>query len=154
MTVGTGVTISCARKDEAMNELIVSLAGVAAIAVLAWYFFGPRTARQAEIHGRTQEVAIVVKGGYSPDVIRVRQGVPLRLVFDRQEGSDCTSRVVFPDFQVSKTLPAFQKTVVEFTPDRPGEFQFACGMNMVHGRPNRHMTVSILMAPSRSSTAT
>ncbi len=117
-----------------MNELIVSLAGVAAIALLAFYFFGPRTARQAEIHGRTQEVAIVVKGGYSPDLIRVRQGVPLRLVFDRQEGSDCTSRVVFPDFQVSKTLPAFQKTVVEFTPDRTGEFQFACGMNMVHGR--------------------
>ncbi|HVA08395.1 MAG TPA: cupredoxin domain-containing protein, partial [Acidimicrobiales bacterium] len=117
-----------------MGDLIVSLAGVAAIAALGWYFFGPRTARQAEVRGRVQEVAIVVKGGYSPDLIRVLQGVPLRLVFDRQEGSDCTSRVVFPDFQVSKTLPAFQKTAVEFTPDRVGEFQFACGMNMVHGR--------------------
>lgn len=117
-----------------MDALIVSLAGVVAAAGLAWYFFGPRTARQAEVRGRIQEVAIVVKGGYSPDLIRVRQGVPLRLVFDRQEGSDCTSRVVFPDFQLSKSLPAFQKTVVELAPDRAGEFQFACGMGMVHGR--------------------
>ncbi|MGH2726244.1 MAG: heavy metal translocating P-type ATPase, partial [Actinomycetota bacterium] len=65
--------------------------------------------------------------------IRVRQGVPLRLVFDRQENSDCSSRVVFPDFGVSKSLRAFGKTTVELLPDRSGEFGFACGMNMLHG---------------------
>ncbi len=80
-----------------------------------------------------QEVHITVRGGYSPAVIRVKQGVPLRLVFDRQEASDCTSRVVFPDFQLSKSLPAFGTTTLEFTPDRPGTFGFACGMNMLHG---------------------
>jgi Cu+-exporting ATPase len=54
-------------------------------------------------------------------------------VFDRQEGGDCTSRVVFPDFEVSQTLPAFQRTNVEFTPDQAGDFGFVCGMSMVHG---------------------
>ncbi len=73
------------------------------------------------------------EGGYSPDVIRVREGVLLRLLFDRQESSDCTARVAFPDFGISKALPAFRKTVVEFVPDKAGEFGFACGMNMVHG---------------------
>lgn len=68
---------------------------------------------------------IAVKGGYSPNLIRVRR-VPLRLVFDRQEGGECTSRVVFPDFSVSKSLPAFSRTTVQFTPDRAGEFGFAC----------------------------
>jgi Cu+-exporting ATPase len=115
------------------TEIGVTAGGVAAIALLAWFFFGPKTARQAEVRGGIQEIKITVRGGYSPAVIRVKEGVPLRLVFDRQEASDCTSRVVFPDFQVSKSLPAFGTTTLEFTPDKSGEFDFACGMNMIHG---------------------
>ena len=102
-------------------------------AFLWWFFFGPKRALKAEAHGNVQELTVVVKGGYAPDLIQVRVGVPLRLVFDRQESGDCTSRVVFPDFGVTHALPAFQRTAVEFTPDRLGEFGFACGMNMVHG---------------------
>ena len=106
-------------------------------AFLWWFFFGPKRALKAEAHGNVQELTVVVKGGYAPDLIQVRVGVPLRLVFDRQESGDCTSRVVFPDFGVTHALPAFQRTAVEFTPDRLGEFGFACGMNMVHGTLRR-----------------
>jgi Cu+-exporting ATPase len=60
-------------------------------------FFGPRRARPAQLEGGVQRAAVTVKGGYSPDVITARQGVPLEMVFDRQESGDCTSRVVFPD---------------------------------------------------------
>jgi Cu+-exporting ATPase len=80
-----------------------------------------------------QEIEVTVKGGYSPDIIRVKKGVPLRLIFNRQEAGDCSSRVVFPDFHVSKTLAPFAKTMLEFTPDKAGQFGFACGMNMLHG---------------------
>jgi Cu+-exporting ATPase len=114
-------------------ETVVLLAAVAATGGLWWFFFGPKRARRAELRGDVQEVRVTVRGGFSPDLIRVRLGVPLRLVFDRQEAGDCTSRVVFPDFAVSKSLPAFATTTVELTPDRAGEFGFACGMNMVHG---------------------
>ncbi|MPZ50569.1 MAG: heavy metal translocating P-type ATPase [Dehalococcoidia bacterium] len=116
-----------------LDEVLVTIGGAIAIAALAWFFFGPKKARAAEMHGGVQEIEVTVKGGYSPDLIRVQEGVPVRLIFDRQEGSDCTSRVVFPDFQLSRSLPAFQRTSVEFTPDKTGEFGFACGMNMVHG---------------------
>ncbi len=75
----------------------------------------------------------MVKGGYSPNLIRVQEGVPLRLVFDRQENSDCSARVVFPDFGVSRSLAAFGRTTVELLPTRAGQFGFACGMNMLHG---------------------
>jgi Cu+-exporting ATPase len=75
-----------------------------------------------------------VKGGYSPDLVRVRQGVPLRIVFDRQESGECTSRVVFPDFALNRSLSAYGQTTVELLPDRAGEFGFACGMNMIHGK--------------------
>jgi Cu+-exporting ATPase len=115
------------------GEIIITLSGLGAILALAWFFFGPKQVRQAELRGGVQEIEVTVKGGYSPDLIRVQQGLPVRLIFDRQEGSDCTSRVVFPDFHLSKSLPAFQRTSVEFVPDKAGEFGFACGMNMVHG---------------------
>ncbi|MEV5450349.1 heavy metal translocating P-type ATPase [Streptomyces sp. NPDC052535] len=115
------------------TDIGVVAGAVALTAFLAWYFFGPKKTRQAELKGGVQEIGVTVKGGYAPDLIRVRQGVPVRLVFDRQEGGDCTSRVVFPDFQLAAALPAFAATAVEFTPDRAGRFGFACGMNMVHG---------------------
>ncbi|HEX6255949.1 MAG TPA: heavy metal translocating P-type ATPase [Euzebyales bacterium] len=115
-------------------EWLVIVAGAAAIGGLAWYFFGPKRAGQAELRAGVQEVTVTVRGGYSPDAIRVRQGVPVRLTFDRQEAGECTSKVVLPDFQVSADLPAFGSATVELTPTEVGEHGFACGMNMIHGR--------------------
>ncbi|HEY3212180.1 MAG TPA: heavy metal translocating P-type ATPase [Actinomycetota bacterium] len=115
------------------TEIVVTVGGAGLIVALAWFFFGPKQARRAEVRGGFQEVEITVKGGYSPNLIRVQEGVPLRLVFDRQENSDCSARVVFPDFGVSKSLAAFGRTTVELMPARAGEFGFACGMNMLHG---------------------
>ncbi|HEU4542768.1 MAG TPA: heavy metal translocating P-type ATPase [Jiangellaceae bacterium] len=101
--------------------------------VLGRYFFGPKKAGFAELRGGRQEITVAVRGGYDPSIIRARQGLPLRLVFDRRESNDCSARVVFPDLGVTKVLPAFGKTTVEFTPEQPGELGFACGMNMLHG---------------------
>ena len=116
-----------------VQDVVVVAAALALIGGLAWFFFGPRRARAAELVGDVQQVRVTVRGGYSPDLVRVRQGVPLRVVFDRQESGECTSRVVFPDFAVNQALPPHAQTSVELLPDRAGEFGFACGMNMVHG---------------------
>lgn len=116
-----------------VSQIIVTLSGLGLIAVLTWYFFGPKKTAAATMAGDVQEVRITVKGGYSPDRIQVKQGVPVKLIFDRQESSDCSSRVVFPDFQMSRSLKPFGTTTMEFTPDSAGSFGFACGMNMLHG---------------------
>ncbi|MGD9621619.1 MAG: heavy metal translocating P-type ATPase [Mycolicibacterium sp.] len=128
-----------------ISEVIVIVAALAIAGFLWWFFFGPKTARQAQLVGGAQEVDVTVKGGYSPSVIRVTEGVPLRLRFDRQESGDCTSRVVFADFGASKTLPAFGTATLEFTPDKIGEFDFACGMNMIHG--------TLIVEPADGSTS-
>ena len=115
------------------TQLMVVGGDLAVAAGLGWWFFGPKpTAEAAETDGG-QEVRVVVRGGYSPNRIRARSGVPLRLVFDRQESGDCTSRVVFPDFGISADLPAFAQTTLDLTPTAAGEYGFACGMNMIHG---------------------
>ncbi|MFE0605664.1 heavy metal translocating P-type ATPase [Streptomyces sp. NPDC058892] len=114
-------------------DLVVVVAAVVVIGGLGWYFFGPRRAGTARLEDGVQRVDVVVRGGYSPNLIKVRQGTPLELVFDRQESGECTSRVVFPDLHVSAGLPAHTRTTVHLRPDRPGSFGFACGMNMIHG---------------------
>src|ERR1039457_4485042 len=113
-------------------DIAVRIAAAVAIARLAWFFFAPRRARAAELSGGVQRITVTVRGGYSPDVIRARPGVPLEVVFDRQESGDCTSRVVFPDLAVSASLPAFGQTTVRLAPPA-GSFSFACGMNMIYG---------------------
>ena len=105
-------------------ELLVTAGGGVLIAALAYFFFGPKQSRQAEVRGGLQEVEITVKGGYSPSVIRVQEGVPLRLVFDRQERGECTSEVVFPDFRLRRSLPAFARTTIDLMPERSGEFLY------------------------------
>jgi Cu+-exporting ATPase len=114
-------------------DVVVLLAAVTALGGLGWFFFGPRKAKAAELTGGVQRATVTVRGGYSPELLRVRQGVPVELTFDRQESGDCTSRVVFPDFQVSAALPAYRQTTVRLDPDEAGQFGFACGMNMIHG---------------------
>src|SRR5689334_23343489 len=116
-------------------EIGVSIGGVLAIAFLWWCFFGSRKKVAAALEeSGTQEVDITVKGGYSPDVIVVQKGKPLRLHFYRDETSSCSEQVIFGDFGIVNNLPAFKSTTVEFTPDKSGEFTFTCGMNMLRGK--------------------
>ncbi len=116
-----------------VEDLVAVLAAVAALAGLGWFFFGPRKGQAAELAGGVQRATVMVRGGYSPELLRVRQGIPLELTFDRQESGDCTSRVVFQDFQVSAALPAYERTTMRLDPAEAGQFGFACGMNMIHG---------------------
>ncbi|MBX0300484.1 heavy metal translocating P-type ATPase [Cryobacterium sp. 1639] len=130
-----------------MTVLVIA-AAVVLTGLLAWYFFAPRASKRAAVDGGVQTQTVVVRGGYSPSVVEVVQGVPTRLLFDRQETGDCSSRVVFPDFKVNQGLPAFATTAVEFVPEKVGEFGFACGMNMLHG------TVRVVAGAGTDSTST
>jgi Cu+-exporting ATPase len=109
--------------------------GVLLLAAIYVFFFGKRRgAVAAQERAGAQEVTVVVRGGYTPDLIVARRGVPLKLVFDRRETSPCSDEVVMPEFGIRRALPAFAKTALEIVPERPGEFEFSCGMNMLHGK--------------------
>lgn len=117
------------------TEIFVLVGAAALIGFIVWYFFGEREAVAASLSDSgVQEIKVTVKGGYSPDVIVVKQGMPVKLDFYRDETATCTEQVVFGDFGIARDLPAFKSTSIEFTPDKAGEFVFACGMNMVRGK--------------------
>lgn len=117
------------------NAIIVLVGGVLLIALTLWFFFGEREKAAAKTDSSgVQQVEIIVKGGYSPDTVAVRQGIPVRLNFRREETSSCSEQVVFGDLGIVRDLPAFTTTPVEFTPDKVGEYVFTCGMNMLRGK--------------------
>ena len=128
-----------------MHIAIALIMALLVTAGVLWFFFAPRKAYRAPLRDGVQEAVVEVKGGYSPAVIEAEAGVPLRLIFDREEDGECSSHVVFSDFGVDLALPAFRTTTLTLHPDEPGEYPFACGMNMLHGTlrilPGKHASV-------------
>lgn len=116
-------------------SIIVNVLGLAAIALIVWYFWLYRRegVQVAEVAG-VQQVPITVKGGYDPDVIVVRQGKPVRLLFTRQESSLCSEMVIFDKIGQSARLPEGETIAVEFTPQESGEIPFQCQMGMLRGK--------------------
>jgi plastocyanin domain-containing protein len=118
------------------SDWIVILVSLAAITWVNWWFFLARRPAAMAVAGAggAQEVTITVQAGYEPAEVKVKQGMPVRLTFDRQETSGCSEEIVIPDFGIRKFLPAFQKTTIELTPKEAGTFEFTCGMSMLHGK--------------------
>ena len=118
------------------SQIVVTLAGIALSGFIAWFFwFAPKGQTRATAGaGGAQEVAVTVKGGYTPDVIVVQAGRTVRLRFTRQESASCSETVLFPDFSRSARLPEGEEVSVEFTPDKPGEYGFQFQMGMLRGK--------------------
>lgn len=117
-------------------EIIVVAIGLALIAGIAWFFWGPRRGgvRLSVASSGYQEAMVLVKGGYTPDLIIVEHGKPVRLNFRREEDAACSEMVIFADFGKSAHLPQGETVPVEFLPERPGEYEFSCQMGMFRGK--------------------
>ena len=111
----------------------IAITAVALIALVNWFFHGRRRAAvAAAAPDGTVDVNVRVEGGYSPSVIEVPAGSRVRMTLDRREDNPCSDELVIPDFGIRRELPAFQKTVIEFTATA-GTHEFKCGMGMLHG---------------------
>lgn len=81
-----------------------------------------------------REVRVRVRGGYVPDTIHAEAGELLRVLFRREESAACSEQVVFPAFGKSATLPRGEEVAIDLLPEHAGEYEFTCGMGMLHGR--------------------
>jgi plastocyanin domain-containing protein len=118
------------------TQLIVTLVGFGLVAWIVWYFWlwkGESVAARSGAGG-TQVVDVTVKGGYQPSSIIAKAGQPLRLNFTRRESTLCGEEVVLPEFGKRAHLPENSTVALEITPEKPGEYEFTCGMNMYKGK--------------------
>jgi plastocyanin domain-containing protein len=125
------------KKEFLVNATLIAVnsVGIALIAAIVWYFWLYRKQGIAvtETAG-VQEVQITVKGGYDPDTIVIKRGIPVRLLFKRQESSLCSEMVVLDSIGKSAKLPEGETVAIEFTPQGTGEIPFQCQMGMLRGR--------------------
>ncbi|MDQ3687240.1 MAG: cupredoxin domain-containing protein [Acidobacteriota bacterium] len=118
------------------TEMIVTITGLALIGWIVWYFWlwkGESVAARTGASG-VLEIDVTVKGGYQPATVVARAGQPLRLNFTRREATPCGEEVVLPDFGKRAHLPQDKTVPIEVTPEKPGEYEFTCGMNMYRGK--------------------
>lgn len=112
----------------------VTVGGIALIGLELWWFLWSKTkSQQAQTNQGIQEVSITVDGGYEPSRVVVNAGQPVRLNFLRRDPSSCLEKVLLPDFYIAQDLDLNHVTPVEFTPEKPGQYPFTCGMNMYRG---------------------
>lgn len=113
-----------------MDKILVTIVGIAGIVGTYWFFLG----RKEQVVTISESVDISVDGGYTPEAILVPKGKPVKLNFYRKDPSSCLEEIVIPDFHIKRFLPLNKKETVEINPQNSGEYPWACGMNMYHGK--------------------
>lgn len=109
-----------------INSIVIILIGIT-----IWFFF---IKKEAAATKAKKKIKVVVEGGYKPGVIEITAGKPITLEFFRKDKSSCLEEVVIPDFNIRQFLPVNQSTEITITPEKPGEYQFHCGMSMFFGK--------------------
>lgn len=97
---------------------------------------GDTTARSpitARIEAGVQVAELTVHGeAFEPAAVRLRTGVPARLVITRTDAPTCADSVKAPDLGLRTTaLPVGVPVALEFTPEAAGDYTLACGMDML-----------------------
>ncbi len=113
-----------------LDKIIVTVVGLVGI-VFTYWFFLMKKEKEIEV---LDSVDIIVEGGYSPNVIVIPKGKTTKINFIRKDPNSCLEEIVLGDFKIKKHLPLNQKVTIEITPQQSGEFGYACGMNMYHGK--------------------
>lgn len=72
-------------------------------------------------------------GGYSPNTLRVKKGLPVRWIINVKQMFNCTNEILLPEYNIRRKLN-YGENIIEFTPTKIGEVPFSCGMRMVWGK--------------------
>jgi len=90
-------------------------------------------APQGEPASQSAKIVLTEKG-FQPATIRFKRGILARITFVRQVEVTCATEIIISEFNIKRELPFNEAVTVEFTPDKAGEFKFACPMNMLTGK--------------------
>lgn len=112
-------------------ELVINIAVILLIALTYWFFFRKNESNAVSV---SEEVKILVAGGYAPDVLKIKAGKPVTLNFERKDESSCLEEVVIPELGIRQHLTLNEVTSVVVNPEKPGIYPFSCGMGMFHGK--------------------
>ncbi len=113
-----------------LDKIFVVSSGFFLIGWVFWFFFGKKS---EEIEGGSDH-SILISGGYQPDVIKLMKGKKTTLTFKRTDSNPCLEEFIIPDLKIKKYLPLNKEVKISLKINRPGIWNFHCGMNMYHGK--------------------
>ncbi|MBU1166935.1 sulfite exporter TauE/SafE family protein [Patescibacteria group bacterium] len=95
------------------------------------------SSKEEVVNGEVDEYQVVNMelsyGGYSPNVLSIKKGIPVRWVIDAKQVSGCTNEIIVPSYNIKQELKQGEN-IIEFTPTEAGEIKFSCWMQMVWGK--------------------
>jgi len=120
----TAIAVSAAAFDAARNCCVIKKqTGVT-----------PEPAAEATLQNDTQTATVEINDkGFEPSSLKLKAGMRAKVTFVRKTDSTCAKEVVIKEYGINRKLPLNEPVTVEFTP-RKGEFNFACGMDMIKGK--------------------
>lgn len=116
--------LACDRAQEGPALPAASVAGLAQ---------APQAAPAQAPRGTQLVKLTVTADGFVPAQVRVRRGTPVTLEVTRTVERTCATEIVLKDFGVNQPLPLGKAVLVTVSPKGPGDYRFACGMDMVAG---------------------
>lgn len=84
-----------------------------------------------EIRNGVQYVTIIAKGGYSPRITEIKEGLPTKLVVKTDGTYDCSASLVVRSVGFQKILQPTGEEIIDLGIPKSGEkVQGVCGMGM------------------------
>lgn len=75
---------------------------------------------------------IADQNGYSPTVLYIQKGIPVKWIIQGNQINSCNGQLVIPSIGIQKNLEQGQN-VIEFTPKGTSDINFSCWMGMLTG---------------------
>ncbi|MFZ5642923.1 MAG: sulfite exporter TauE/SafE family protein [Bacillota bacterium] len=101
--------------------------------LLASRTVGESAVAKAEIQDGLQTVKMSANNqGYTPRMLVVQKGIPVRWVISGDQLNSCNNALVVPSLNIQKKLSPGENTI-EFTPASTADISFSCWMGMIRG---------------------
>lgn len=75
----------------------------------------------------------VLRGGYNPNSIQVKSGLPIRLNLSGTGAYSCASSFTIPQLDIYKRVPRTGTVSLDLPAQNPGKLNFTCAMGMYSG---------------------
>lgn len=112
--------------------LLVNLFGLALIGLIIWWFW---LYRPEQVDADSAAITVRVEHGvYQPAHIHLTPDQASVISFERVDESPCAEMVLFPDLEISESLPVKRVKTIRIPPLKPGEYEFHCQMQMYRGK--------------------
>ncbi|HKY04440.1 MAG TPA: DUF5777 family beta-barrel protein [Blastocatellia bacterium] len=121
---------------------------------LLLFLFGFDALAAAEVsepQAATEIKVVARKYAFIPSTITVRKGEPVRLVVTSE---DVDHGLAIGEFGVDQAVRARETKVIEFTPDKEGQFRISCSVFCGEGHPEMEATLVVTAAGAAQAAST